>query len=365
MKIAIVHDWLNQKVGGAESVLFELSRMYPDADIFTLIYSPEHFDRYLANRKVTTSILNSLPRFIRSRPQLLLPFIKRAVTRWDFAGYDVVISSSTAWVKNISLPKGVKHISYCHSPARMLWDSWPKYLDKFQLGPMRKYFVTKLASGLRLWDYYQSQNGTKFIANSHYVADRISKFYHQPSVVIYPPVNLIETTKNSNQKKDFYLIISVLSQYKNIELAIRAFRINGRELVIAGDGPNAENLKKMAQGVGNIRFTGRVDDDYKQQLYLQARAFIFCSIEDFGITMVESISANTPVLALRGGGAEEIIKENKTGAFFDQPDEQALNRCIDQFEQTFNHATKLNNRYIQKFETQHFVSSIQAEVERV
>lgn len=363
MKIAIVHDWLNQKIGGAENVLFELTKMYPKADIYTLIYNPDLFNKQLANRKVFTSVLNAFPGYLKRRPQLLLPFIMHAVKKWDFSDYDLVISSSTAWVKNINITGQAKHICYCHSPARMIWDSWPSYLDKFKLGPLRRFYIIRLASKLRLWDYYQAQNGTIFIANSKYVATRIKKFYHQQAKVIYPPVKLA-APKTVVKKDDYYLIVSVLAKYKNIDLAVKAFMASGKKLVIAGNGPDAERLQAIASGSDNIEFVGRVNEQTKQRLYTNAKAFVFCSVEDFGITMVEAISAGTPVIALRGGGANEIIHEGKTGVFYNEANEQSLNKSIMAYEKSPISKGSLQNDYIKMFDTNEFIQEINKVVAR-
>lgn len=337
MKVALVHDWLNQKVGGAESVLFELAKMYPDADIFTLVYNPKQFGHQLKGRNIVTSRLQHRPSFMKKRPALLLGGIKKAVDHWDFSAYDVVITSSTAWVKNISVPEGTKHICYCHSPGRMMWDSWPKYLETVKIGPFKlghigKFVVGRKISKLRLWDYYQAQNVTKFIANSEYVADRIQKYYHRDSVVICPPVAVDQyKPQQKPSKADFYLVLSVLARYKQIDIAIKACQESGEKLVIAGDGPDAERLKSLVGRSNNIEFLGRVDEATKTKLLQQARGFLFCSVEDFGITMVEALAAQTSVIALRGGGASEILKEGVTGWFFEEPTPHALSETLRQY----------------------------------
>lgn len=357
MKIAIVHDWLNQKVGGAESVVFELAKMYPKADIYTLVYNPKKFDNFLEGRKIKTSRLQKFPGFIKKRPKLLLPFIKKAVEKWDFSGYDLVITSSSAWVKNITVPNSTRHVCYCYSPARMLWDSWPKYVDEQKIGPITKFYITRLASKLRLWDYYMAQKGTEFIAISKHVSDRISKFYHQPSKVIFPPVDLNHFNNTNYEKKDYYLILSVLAKYKNIELAVRAFKDSGKNLVIAGDGPDMARLQELAANSKNITFLGRISDEDKIKLMSEARGFIFCNLEDFGITMVESIAAGTGVVALRGGGASEIIKEGQTGLFYEQANEESLNRAIVKYEKEVLKKEKFNNKHVfEMFSTDKFES---------
>lgn len=362
MKVALVHDWLNQKVGGAENVFFELCQMYPEADIFTLVYNPKKFNHELGDRKIIKSRLQRLPAFIKSRPKLMLPFIQKSVEKLDFSGYDLVITSSSAWVKNINVPKATKHICYCYSPARMLWDSWPGYIRDMGLGPLCRFYVTRLASKLRLWDYYKSQGPTQLIAISDYVSSRISKFYHQPSKVIYSPVDT-EKFRGIDSKGDYFLIISVLSKYKNVDLAVKAFIENGKKLKIAGDGPELNALKLLAKNHGNIEFLGRIEEDEKIGLLKRAKGFIFCSIEDFGITMVEAIASNTAVLALNGGGAKEIVVEGKTGLFFDHPTTKAMNEGITSFEHSFNGNYKLSNQYIfDKFTVKKFRQELAKEI---
>jgi len=355
MKVAIIHDWLNHKVGGAENVVFKLAEMYPEADIFTLVYNKNKFDKFLGGRNIVTSGLQKFPSFIKKRPKLFLPFIKRSVERMDLNGYDLIISSSTAWVKNINTPKNSLHICYCHSPARMLWDSWPKYFYEQKPGVLTKLYIIKLASKLRLWDYYKSQKDIKFIANSEFVQARISKFYKKNSKIIYPPVN-IEGLEGANEdKKDFYLILSVLAKYKNIELAIRAFIASGKNLVIAGDGPDMQRLKEISGNAKNISFLGRVEEKKKNELMASAKGFIFCNIEDFGITIVESIASGTGVIALEGGGASEIIIDKQTGVFYKQPNEENLNRAIVEYERTILKNRKFNNKYVfEKFSEDKF-----------
>jgi len=350
MKVAILHDWLNQKVGGAEAVLFKIAEMYPEADIYTIIYNPKKFDKYLMGRNIKTSKLQKLPKFFKKRPKLLLPFVKKAVESWDLSEYDLIISSSSAWVKNANIPIEARHVCYCYSPARMLWDSWPKYVDEIKMGPVLRFYVIELASKLRIWDYYKSQEGTEFIAISDHVSERIKKFYRLDSLVIYPPVNLepfINPVKDTT-KKDYYLIVSILSKYKNIELAIKAFKDSGKNLVIAGDGPDLRRLKEIAANNENIVFLGRVSDSHKIRLMREAKGFVFTNIEDFGITMVESIASGTGVIALSGGGANEIIKDGETGVFYKEPNEEYLNRAIVKYEKTVLNGGKFNNDYILK-----------------
>lgn len=351
MKIAIAYDWLNVKIGGGEETLFQIAKLYPDADIYCLIYNNRKFDSYLGHRNIFTSRLNKFPDFMKTRPNLLLPFIQKSVDKLAFDGYDVVISVSSAWVKNITVPQSTCHISYCYSPARMIWDSWPMYLDSQKIGALKvgrisRFFITRIASQLRVWDYYQSKGVYEFIAISKYISSRINKYYHRDSKLIYPPVKLQKYVKATN--RDHYLCVSSLSRYKNIDIVIKTFCKNGLKLVIAGDGPDKDRLMALAKSANNISFVGRVDDSTKQTLLQTAIAFVFPSIEDFGIAPVEAISAGTPVIALKGGGLLETIVENRTGVFFCEPTSDSLQIAIDSFQHMhFDHSkiTKYSNQF--------------------
>ena len=325
MKVALVYDWLNVKVGGGETTFVEITKLYPDADIFALVYNSNKFKHFFKNRTIYTSRLQKLPGFIKNRPYLMLPFIKKAVSKLNFDGYDMVISVSSAWVKNIDVDKSTVHICYCYSPARMIWDSWPKYLDTqkigpFKLGPVSKFVITRMVSKIRLWDFYNTSNVDGFIAISKYISARISKFYHRESELVYPPVVMGDKSLINSGPKEYFLILSSLSRYKNIDVAIDACIETNSRLIVVGDGPDLERLEKIAnkknQNNNNIEFAGSVHDDKKWEYYAGAKALIFPSIEDFGIAPVEAMSVGTPIIALRGGGLSETVTEGISGVFY-------------------------------------------------
>lgn len=358
MKIAIVHDFLNQKIGGAEYVFFELSKIYPEADLFALIYNKKKFAKFFGDREVKASSLQK--KLFKRNPKYLLPFIKKAVDKLDFSDYDLVITSSTAWVKNIKISGKTKHLCYCHSPARMLWDSWPRYLYEQRLGKVRRFLITQMVSNIRLWDYYSSEFVTQFISNSNFVKKRINKFYRLEAKTVYPPVNT-SIFSPSVAKEDYYLILSVLSKYKNIDLAIKAFKSNKHRLIIAGDGPDKERLQKIADNAKNITFYGYANKKDKINLLKKARALIFPSIEDFGITPVEAMASATPVIALRGGGLSETLINNKTGVFFEKPSTRELNVAIKKSRVIKFKEVDLTGQAA-KFDRSKFITSIKKEV---
>ncbi len=339
MKIAIAYDWLNQKSGGGEDTLFEILSIYPDADLFCLIYNKAKFASKIGERQVVTSRLQHFPSFMKKRPYLLLPFIKKSVDKLNFEGYDLVISVSSAWVKNIKTPEHTVHICYCFSPARMIWDSWPQYLTTqklgpFKVGPISKFFITKSVSKIRLWDYYSTKGVDNFIAISKYIQMRIKKYYHRDSDIVYPPVDLswFKNTSITNKKDDYFIIVSVLSRYKNIELAIKVFNKNKRKLVIVGDGPDRSRLQSLTSSDANITFLGRVSNKNKAELLSKAKAFVFCSVEDFGIAPIEALAAGTPVIGPDKGGLKETIAQNKTGILYKELLTKDLESAIKRFD---------------------------------
>lgn len=362
-KILIVHDWLNQKDGGAERVLYMLLDMYPSADVNVLVYDKQRFGARLGDRRIKTSFLQHFPRRLKARPHLLLPFIKRATESIDTRGYDIVIASSSAWVKNVRLSGKTKMLIYCYSPARMLWDFWPRALTSRTKNPLVKLYITRLASRLRLWDYYTSQDSRRtFIAISRVIARRIKKFYHRQATVLYPPVHIPPIA--AIDKDDTYLVVSVLAAYKNIDVILRAFFESKRTLLVAGDGPEREALQELAAGRTNIRFLGRVSEADKLRLMRQASGFIFANIEDFGIAPVEAIACGAPVIALRGGGVAETMIEGVTAEFFNKLTPEAIQQALDVAERHTWSVTKMH-RHATRFSEAHFRDRFQRAVEKL
>lgn len=342
-KILIVHDWLNVKDGGAEQVLYELLSMYPQADLTTLVYNKDTFGAKIGNRRVRTTFLQYFPARLRENPELLLPFVRRAVQSIKTEGYDIVLASSSAWVKNVRLSGRTKMLVYCYSPARMLWDYWPRALHERTTSFLVRAYVTRLVSKLRLWDFYTSQETRReFVAISGMIAERVQKFYRRSARVAYPPVHIPPIA--ATERTDDYVMVSVLAAYKNIELAIQAFKGTKRKLIIAGDGPDRERLEKLAGSATNIRFLGRVSQTDKLKLLSTARGFVFCNIEDFGITPIEAIASGAPVIALRGGGVAETMIEHVTAEFFDVPDAGHLRAALDRAESHSWDVAKMHRR---------------------
>ncbi len=326
LKIALVHDFLIYP-GGAEKVLETLCEMFPEAPIYTLLYDEKNMKGMFKDKKIHTSFLQKFPKFIRKHHRWLLPFYASAVETYNLRDYDLIISSSGAWSKGIVTRVDTKHIAYIHSPMRFIWDENEKYLKRNRNFKIN-FFVRQILSYLRIWDSQASKRPDFLIANSKYTQARISKYYRRDSEVIYPPVDLglplanpYDAMTGENSEKPF-VIISRLSTYKNVVLTVEAFNKLNLPLVVIGDGEERKHLEKIAGP--KIEILGWVDEKKKQEILNNSRAFIFPSEDDFGIVCVEALNAGLPVIALRKGGAREIVQEGVTGEFFDAPTVEVL-----------------------------------------
>ena len=358
MKIALVHDWLNTKRGGAEKVLEVMADTFPDAPIYTLIHNQELFP--YSSERIYTSELQRLPQFIKQRSRYTLPLIPRAVEGWDFSEYDLVLSSSSAFVKNIITPETTHHLCYCHTPARFVWDYWPQYLDEQHVGPVRRSYIRRQAQRFRVWDYAGAARVDTFLANSNTTAQRIDKFYRRDAEVVHPPVELPTVDSTSGQEA-YYVTLGMLTPYKKIDLAIEAFNISGKRLKIIGDGPDQSRLQGLAED--NIEFVGFVDSDERNQLLAGAQGLVFPNKEDFGIAPVEAMALGTPVIAYGSGGVTETVREHQTGIFFHEHTPRALNEAIKLAEETEFKSDTLRTQ-AEQFHTQRFVEKIKYHVAR-
>jgi glycosyltransferase involved in cell wall biosynthesis len=326
MRVAIVHYWLLGMRGG-EKVVEALCRLAPQADLFTLFYDPEKVSPAIRAHRVTASFLNPLRSYYRS----LLPLMPLALEHFDLRGYDLVISSESGPAKGVLTDSTARHVCYCHTPMRYLWDLYPAYLHEWTRSRVKRAVMAPLTNYLRLWDLASAARVDEFIANSENVRRRISKTYRRDARVIHPPV-AVESFR-CETAEDYYLIASELVPYKRIDLAVKCFSKSGRKLRIVGDGPEFGRLRGQASG--NIEFCGRVSDPQLRDLFARCRAFLMPGEEDFGITAVEAIGSGKAVIALGHGGVLEIVPPE--GAFlYPAPDEDSLNDAIRRFEAAEN-----------------------------
>lgn len=317
LKVAIVHDFLTYW-GGAEQVLRSLHRLYPDAPIYTLLYD-KSMDEYFPDARIRVSFLGKLPSWLKRRKKLLLPLMPAAAETFDLSGFDLVISNSSSFAKGVVVKPRTLHISYCHAPTRFLWDWYRDYLEENRIGTFKKFLAVPILHAMRIWDRSASERVDYYIANSENTARKIKKFYARPSKVIYPPVDHARLCGAKDlppvAEKDYYLIVSRLSPYKKIDVAINAFNKLGLPLVIIGTGSDMGRLRKMAEK--NVKFLGFQDEKLLAAYYRNAKALIFPGEDDFGITIAEAMSSGVPVLAYGRGGALETVMPGKTGELFE------------------------------------------------
>lgn len=326
MRVAIIHDYLNQ-YGGGERVLGTLCEIFPRARIFTLIYDEALTGRAFADRTIHTSFIQKIPlakKYHRVLP-MLMPF---AVEQFDLSGYDLVISNSASFAKGVITKPHTRHISYCMTPTRFLWDDSHKYVEEFQQPWLARKLTPLVLSYLRVWDLEASRRVNEFVAISDFVGNRIKKYYKRDSKVIYPPVDT-KKFKISPEIGDYFLMIGRLVPYKRFDLAIRVFNELGWPLKIIGDGPQRRHLQKMANK--NVEFLGLVSDFKLPAYYSRAKALVFPQEEDFGMVVIESMASGRPVVAFRGGGSMETVSEGGSGVFFDEATEESLVGVLKRF----------------------------------
>ncbi|OQY48825.1 MAG: hypothetical protein B6242_01410 [Anaerolineaceae bacterium 4572_78] len=233
MKIAVAHDWLNQ-MGGAENVLETMISMFPDAPVFTTIYASDLMPAKYRGWDIRASWLNNAP-YIHAHHQMYLPFYPLAARSLDVSGYDVVLSNKSGFIHGIKTTSNQTHICYCLAPTRYVWD-YKQYAQREQLNPFIKLTLLPIIYLLRKWDYRMAQNVSQFYAISTDIQQRIKKYYHRESKIIYPPVDIARFQPVKSPNEDYYFIVSRLVPYKRIDLAVQAFTRMKKRLVITGDG---------------------------------------------------------------------------------------------------------------------------------
>ncbi len=329
MRVALVHDYLNQ-MGGAERVVMAFHEIFPNAPIYTSIYDPERVDPAFRTMDIRTTFMQKLP-LVTKYHQPYLPIYPFAMESLDMRGYDLVLSSSSAFGKGVITRPETLHICYCHTPMRWCWN-YNEYVEREQLGKMARRILPFLITGLRTWDQTSSMRVDHFIANSPVVADRIQKYYRREAVIIPPPVEAERFPFDPTiQPENYFLIVSRLIPYKRIDLAIEACNRLQLPLVIIGSGRDLDRLKMLAGPT--IRFTGRLSDEEVMYYYTHCRALLFPGEEDFGITPLEAQAAGRPVIAYGAGGALASVVDGITGTFFQAQTVDSLATVLASFDE--------------------------------
>jgi glycosyltransferase involved in cell wall biosynthesis len=325
MKLALLHDWLNQ-VGGAEDVLTELVRMYPDAPIYTSIYDRQRMPTAWRSWPIRTLWLDRLPG-IHTHHQRYLPLYPLAFGGLRLKGYDVVLSNKSGFCHGVQVAPGTRHVCYCLAPTRYVWQ-FEAYAQRESLGRGLRRLLQPMLSILKRWDFAAAQRVDQFVAISTEIQERIQNFYKRDSVIIYPPVQTERFTPTPAHD-DYFLVVSRLIPYKRIDLAVQACTKLGLPLLVGGRGRDLERLQALAGPT--VKFLGYVPDAELPGLMARCKAFLFPGLEDFGITPVQAMAAGRPVIAYRGGGALDYVLPGKTGEFFDLQTVDSLAEALARF----------------------------------
>jgi glycosyltransferase involved in cell wall biosynthesis len=326
MKVALVYDRVN-KWGGAERVLLALHKMFPQAPLFTSVYNQEKAP-WARVFKIKTSFLQNFPK-AKTAHELYAFLMPLAFESFNFDDYNLVISVTSEAAKGIITKPKTKHICYCLTPTRYLWSGYNDYFKS----SLFKLLSKPAVSYLRSWDKIAAQRPDEYIAISTEVQKRIKKYYGRDSEIIYPPSEMANgkwQMANSDKTGDYFLIVSRLTNfYKRVDIAIKACNELKLPLKIVGSGLDEEKLRRIAGST--VEFLSNLTDDQLSGYYKNCRALIFPAREDFGLAMVEAQSFGRPVIAFRGGGALDIVREGVTGTFFDQQTPESLKQVLKSF----------------------------------
>jgi glycosyltransferase involved in cell wall biosynthesis len=326
MKVAIVHDYLTQ-YGGAERVLDQFIKIFPGAPIDTSSFNPKVMPSWYQDLDIKTSFVNKLP-FSKQKHQAFLPLYPLAFENFDFTGYDLVLSDSSAFAKGIITPESTCHICYVHSPARFLWDSIG-YAQKESIGRFSRLFLAPMVSRMRVWDRISADRVEYYISTSKVIKNKVRKYYGRESTIIPPPVKM-DNFILDDKVEDYYLILMRLVGWKRPDIVVKACSEAGLPLVVVGDGREEKVLRQIAGPT--VKFVGRANDEQMQSLYAKCRAFILPSEEDFGITPLEAMASGRPVIAYGRGGALDTVIPGVTGEFFYEQTADALLAQLKQFD---------------------------------
>ena len=316
MRLALVHDWLTGMRGG-EKVLEALCERFPAAEIFTLVHIPGSVSPTIERHTIRTSPIQRFPA-VASHYRRYLPLFPWAVEQFRFDGFDFVLSVSHCCAKSIIRPAGVPHVCYCLTPMRYAWDQFDAYFGPERIGALPSRLMRPVMARMARWDRETAGRADRYVAISHYVAERISRYYNREAIVVYPPVDTAFFTPAPRSPEPFALVVSALVPYKRVELAIDACAKARVPLKIVGSGPERGSLERHAQGM-DAQFLGHLPDADVRELYRNASVMILPGEEDFGIAPLEAQACGRPVVALGRGGALETVIPGETGLLVDEP----------------------------------------------
>ena len=313
MRTALVHDWLTGMRGG-EKVLEAIAELYPEATLHTLLHVRGTVSPVLEALRERRSFVQWLPESAR-RYRYYLPLFPTAIEQFDLDGYDLVISTSHCAAKSVVVPGGARHICYCHSPMRYAWDQFNAYFGPEIVGSTKSRWLRPALARMARWDRDTADRVDRYVANSHYVAGRIRRYYNRGSIVVYPPVDTaFYGPEPGLTPESRFLVVSALVPYKRVDVAIRACAQVGAPLTVVGRGPEAARLEGLAAELrADVTFAGWIENEEVRDLYRRCRAVIMPGVEDFGMVPVEAQACGRPVVVLAQGGALESVVDGATG----------------------------------------------------
>jgi glycosyltransferase involved in cell wall biosynthesis len=342
LRVALAHDWLVGMRGG-EKVLEVFADLFPDAPIYTMVHKPGSISKKLESHPIFTSPLQKLPMAVH-RYRYYLPLMPRFVESMKMPEVDLIVSVSTCVAKSVVPQPGTRHACYINSPMRYLYDRYDDYFSPGKAGFITRTAMRMFRGRLQRWDKRTTDRVDSWAANSSFIRQRVMRYYLRPAEVIVPPVDVDRfQAVRGKPPDDYYLMVTALVPYKNVDVAVEAFRGLDRRLVVAGSGPMFARLKATCPP--NVTLLGWVDDDAIPELVARCRAFLMPNVEDFGIAPVEAMAAGRPVIALGEGGVRDTVRDidrfdagelsagyGPTGVFFSDPSPIGLANAIRRFE---------------------------------
>lgn len=358
-QIAIVCDWLTN-MGGAEKVVLAVAKAYPDAPIYTSVFTPDTMPEF-KGLDVRTTYLQRLPGFLRRKHQLFPVLRAHAFSHLNLDEYDVVISLASAEAKAVRVREGATHICYCHTPTRYYWSHYNEYKREPGLGllnPLARLLLPLFVRWMRRLDLRAAAGVDYFIANSTTVAKRIKTYYGRESFVLNPPVDTGRFKGlDINGPRRGFVALGRQVPYKRIDLAVEACNKLKLPLSVYGNGSEHERLVALAGPTITLETHG-TDEDVVRAL-VSAEAYLMPQEEDFGIVQIEAMAAGTPVIAYKVGGSQDAVIDGKTGLFFDEQTPQSLADALERFTSVkFDH--NLIQKHAEKFSEQAFIATLKA-----
>ena len=354
-RVVLVHDWLTGMRGG-EKVLESLCRLLPGAELVTLVHVRGSVSPLIEARPIRTSIIQYLPRPSRLYRHYL-PLFPTAIELFDLDDADIIVSTSHCAAKSVVPTGRAVHVCYCHSPMRYAWDQFDAYFGVERVGRVANAVARPVLAWLARWDRVTASRVDRFLANSHYVAGRIDRYYNRQATVLYPPVDTQFFTPDNSPPATYFLVVSALVPYKRLEVAIDAAKRLGAPLKIVGAGPDRERLR--ARAGQHVEFLGQVDDDTLRDVYRHAQAVLLPGEEDFGIVPVEAMACGRPVIALARGGATETVIDGATGLLVEHATPESFADAMAESTRVTWDSTAIR-AHAERFSREQFESSLEA-----